>query len=84
MVESWVGCDVMHDDDCACVHSYVYMGSRPTYTYIGYTTTTKRFSAYTLRGRSPSSVSAKPLSRSGITGLYHRKGFSFKPQKVYG
>ena len=40
-------------------------------TNIGYTTTTKRFSAYTLRGRSPSSVSAKPLSGSGITGLYH-------------
>ena len=38
---------------------------------IGYTITTKRFSAYTLRGRSPSSVSAKPLSGSGITGLYH-------------
>ena len=40
-------------------------------THIGYTTTTKRFSAYTLRGRSPSSVSAKPLSGSGITDLYH-------------
>ena len=38
---------------------------------IGYTTTTKRFSTYTLRGRSSSSVSAKPLSGSGITGLYH-------------
>ena len=38
---------------------------------IGYTTTTKRFSAYTLRGQSPSNVSAKPLSGSGITDLYH-------------
>ena len=39
--------------------------------YIGYTTPTQRFSAYTLQGRSPSSVSTKPLSGSGITGLYH-------------
>ena len=31
---------------------------------MGYTATTKRFSGYTLRGRSPSSVSAKPLSGS--------------------
>ena len=33
--------------------------------------TTKRFSTYTPQGQSPSSASDKPLSRSGITSLYH-------------
>ena len=48
-----------------------YPGLRHILYNIGYTTTMKRFSAYTLRGRSPRSVSAKPLSGSGKTGLYH-------------
>ncbi len=43
---------------------------------IGYTMTMKRFSEYTLRERSPSSVSTKPLSGSSITGLYHRMSSS--------
>ena len=38
---------------------------------IRHTTNSKRFSTCTLQGQSPSSASDKPLSRSGITGLYH-------------
>ena len=38
---------------------------------ISHAMNSKRFSAYTLQGQSPSSASNKPLSRSGITSLYH-------------
>ena len=51
-----------------------HLGNLPNdRTNIGYITTMKRFS-----------VSIKPLSRSGITGLYHSNVVYGRPQGAYG